>query len=180
MYDWERYRKYILIGLGVFIVIAFIFVQQKGNQLDRLEKEKSSIDVPSKKEVNQVMTQADVEKYQGWVEKKMKQFENRELPEGEFDTKNTGVNLIRALHTDAGAEIMSKSTSPKKYKEHYKDYSFDIKDTFAKENKDNVNVYVKIEMKKNGKKFNELYNLARFTFDKDGKLIGGSEYEQQR
>lgn len=41
MYDWERYRKYILIGLGVFIVIAFIFVQQKGNQLDRLEKFKS-------------------------------------------------------------------------------------------------------------------------------------------
>jgi len=177
---WKVLQWAIIIILSLVTVVGTFGVYGKGKEIEDLKEQKSDITVPDKNKFSKQLTQSDVENYEKKVEEKLDGFLRNDLKEGTFNKDNSGVQLIRAIFSPGGIMPISEDQSQQKFLDHYSQFDYDIKNTFVSENSDgSADVYVDISVKFKGKSYNEQYDLAKFVFDKDGNLIGGSEYEKQ-
>lgn len=178
---WQKIQWIIIIALSVFIVLGIASYIGKGNQINDLKAEKDAISVPKKDVFSKEMTQEDVKRYEDLVNKKMKDFQMRDLDEGVFNANNSGVMTIRGLFSPPGGKIITQKHTTKEYIKHYATFKFKVSDVSAKVNSTGgADVYFKVEVTQDGNKVNPQYNLAKLQFNKDDELTGGSLYEQQR
>ena len=98
------------------------------------------------------------------------------IEEGQYNYDNKGVNVVRAIFSLGGGEIMSKDTSQKKAIKHYSDFDYDLSNVSAEETGSGFSIYTNLKVSYDGKRVNENYSFMRLDFDKDNKLVGGNLY----
>ncbi|WP_194748045.1 hypothetical protein [Staphylococcus chromogenes] len=176
----NKIRIAVVIVSLIIIVIGVMSFNEKGKELEALREKEASINIPEKKTVSAEFTQDDVKRYEKLVNKKLQDFQQHDLSEGEFNLDNEGVNIVRFIFSPPGGKIITDKDSIKKYVEHYSKFTFNVSDVTAKpDGADGAEVYFKIEVKQDGAKVNPQYSLAKLQFNEDDELVGGSLYEQQ-
>lgn len=162
--------------LVIMTVISLVVWQAQSNKYELLKHKTDNISVPSEKKLNSQVTQDDVEKYENITRKKLDSFLRNNIEEGQYNYDNKGVNVVRAIFSLGGGEIMSKDTSQKKAIKHYSDFDYDLSNVSAEETGSGFSIYTNLKVSYDGKRVNENYSFMRLDFDKDNKLVGGNLY----
>lgn len=177
---WKKVQTGIIIILSLFIVIGIMSYVGKGKEIDELKNEKTAIKIPDKKTLSKEFSQEDVKRYEKLVNEKLRNFQQHDLEEGEFNMNNSGVMTVKFLFSPPGGRIITEKDSLKEYVKYYSDFSFDVSNVSAKpDNSDGAEVYFKVQVKQKGNEVNPQYSLARLQFNEQDELVGGSLYEQQ-
>lgn len=168
---------FVLVALGIWMYTIY---HSNKNEYNELEHQKKSIHVADKKKIKDGLDNKEVQKYKHLEEKKYKEYMHYDLPEGVFNTDNTGVETIKNKLTPNDTPPFNKKTPKEKFIKLYDDVDIKVKQTAAqKDDKGNVDVYSLVDTKYKGKEIKKNYRLVHLKFDENDEVIGGELYGQQ-
>lgn len=176
----RKIQLILIVVLSIIIVIGVTSYVGKGKEIDELKEEKKSIRPEEKKVVSKEFTQDEVKSYENLVKKKLDNFQQKKLSEGEFNTNNSGVETVRYIFPSSQGKVITEKDDLKTYLDYYSKFDYKISDVTAKPDGANgAEVYFKIKVKLKNNEVNPQYEMARLQFNESDELIGGSLYEKQ-
>ncbi|WP_215388684.1 hypothetical protein [Staphylococcus aureus] len=178
----SKKAQYVLMVISAIVAIICILVGvQQSNKADSLERQIRNTVVPDK-EVKQTTIHPDtVKDHEKLLEDKIDAFLRDDYKDDDMFVEGTAGNTFYALFTPVGIKGIDKDSTHKEKLEHFKHFTYDLSNVSAQtlpedgETHINANIEVKID----GKKIDNGYNLFTVTLGSDGKLKEGTLYVEQ-
>lgn len=175
----KKYKLYYIL-IGIFVIISVILLAiflNLNKQHTDLKDKYTNINVPNKKSVPVEVTPKEVNEYKNHVNDKLDSYLQNNLKEGQYNEENDGVAVIRGLFSLTGGKVITNKTPHKDVIKYYEPFDYRLSN-FSAEKKDDgsYTIFSNIEIKYDGKKVNEHYDLFELSFDKNGNMTGGHLY----
>ncbi|HDE6300867.1 TPA: hypothetical protein QIX74_001524 [Staphylococcus aureus] len=177
----KKTQYVLMVVCSIVLIVCVVAGVQQSKKADLLARQIRNTVVPEK-EVKQTTIHPDtVKEYEKLLEDKIDEFLRDDYKDDDIFVEDTAGNTFYALFTPIGIKGIDKNSTHKDKLEYFKHFTYDLSNVSAQtapedgETQINANIEVKID----GKKVDNGYNLFTVKLGSDGKLKEGTLYVEQ-